>query len=90
MAYKQNILPNLYKDEKRVTYKHNLYDLIGHELRNVISSGRVNEKNLDNILDKFSMDMNINLSPKYSIGLGYNTRIGRQPVDYRFSLSRRF
>ena len=70
--------------------QHNMYDLIGNRLLDALNGGKITMSDLDFIVNNSSFNLGFDVGDDYGIDLGINQMIGPQPVDYKFTLSKRF
>ena len=55
-----------------VKFQHNLYNLIGVNLFRSFEEGEITREQLDDMLNRFSMEANVDLGKGYGVNLGYN------------------
>ena len=71
-----------------VKFKHNLYNLIGSNLFRSFKEGRLTQEQLDDMLNQFSLETNVDLGKGYGINLGYNVHSRRGSDDFRFKITK--
>ena len=71
-----------------VKFKHNLYNLIGVNLFKSFEEGEINREQLDDMLNRFSMEANVDLGRGYGVNLGYNVHSRRGSDDFRIKFTK--
>ena len=71
-----------------VKFKHNLYNLIGVNLFKSFEEGEINREQLDDMLNRFSMEANVDLGKGYGVGLGYNVSSGDRGAQHRVKITK--
>ena len=67
---------------------HNLYDLIGSNLIKSFAEGEITREQLDDMLNRFSMEANVDLGRGYGVNLGYNVHSRRGSDDFRIKFTK--
>ena len=71
-----------------VKFKHKLYNLIGSNLFRSFKEGRLTQEQLDDMLNQFSLETNVDLGKGYGVNLGYNVHSRRASDDFRIKFTK--
>ena len=83
--------PRFKTREEMPAFNSNAYDLIGQALFKGISSGDISSDDVNEILEGFQADADIDLGKDYSVNLGYNQPSHRGMRDiFRATLTKHF
>ena len=71
-----------------VKIEHNMYDLVGGNLLRAFQEGRLTREQLDDMLNKISIEAKVDLGKGYGVGIGYNVPSGDRGGQHRIKITK--
>ena len=69
---------------------HNLYDLIGSNLIKSFAEGEITREQLDDMLNRVSVEADVDLGKGYGVNLGYNVPSRDRGSQHRIKFTKDF